>query len=257
VGRTDSSKRQLVFGKKDGAYYKDTRQQKGVNYGPRVNCPYTGVRLIAIYHEADKDYAAHLLGYFRNGDYGLDELKESQVPITEAERKRLGKYMGTNVDYADNSLHIPFKDKDNPIPKIATALKGDAYRQLDPKAKYIGIYVSPIHKYASSEEAKECYYMIKEMFLKLNIPTQVIDAEKMKTQQEKDKVSRYTNFIYTLQNMGVAICAKLGASLAARRSREERADYRHRGFPQRPPPIYRCHILIRQYRGIQRLHLFP
>jgi hypothetical protein len=131
VGRTDSSKRQLVFGKKDGIYYKDTRQQNGVDYGPRVNCPYTDVRLIAIYHEADKDYASHLLGYFRNGDYGLDELKESQVQITEAERKRLGKYMGTNVEYADISLHIPFKDKDNPIPEIATALKGDAYRQLD------------------------------------------------------------------------------------------------------------------------------
>ena len=212
VGQTDSSKRQLVFGKKDGAYYKDSRQQNGVNYGPHVNCPYTDVRLIAIYHEADKDYAAHLLGYFRNGDYGLGENKETNMQITEAERKRLGKYMGTNVDYAKKSLHIPFKDKDNPIPEIATALKGDAYRQLDPKAKYIGIYVSPIHKYASSEEAKECYYKIKEMFLKLNIPTQVIDAEKMKTQQRKDKVSRYNNFIYTLQNMGVAICAKLGGS---------------------------------------------
>ena len=54
--------------------------------------------------------------------------------------------------------------------------------------------------------------MIKEMFLKLNIPTQVIDAEKMKTQQRKVKVSGYKNFIYTLQNMGVAICAKLGGS---------------------------------------------
>ncbi len=76
------------------------------------------------------------------------------MQITEAERKRLGKYIGTQVSYPNPSLHIPFKDKDNPIREIAEALKGDAYRQLDPKAKYKGSMCRPYTIYArASEEA--------------------------------------------------------------------------------------------------------
>lgn len=204
VGQTDSSKRELVFGKKqDGEYYKDERQQNGVNFGPHIKCPYTDVRLIAIYHESDSEYASHLLGYFKNGNYRLS---------SETERKRLERYIGTNVNYANKALHIEFKNKRNPVKEIREALKGKAYRSLDTNVKYIGIYVSPIHKYASTKESKECYYKIKELFLKLKIPTQVIDADRMKVQQDRDQRNNRRDFIYTLQNMGVAMCAKLGGS---------------------------------------------
>lgn len=121
-------------------------------------------------------------------------------------------YIGTNVSYADKALHIEFKDMLNPTREIEKALYGKEYRNLNPKIKYVGIYVSPIHKYASSKESKECYYKIKEMFLKHNIPTQCIDSNRMRSQLERDAKKNRKDFIYTLQNMGVAICAKLGGS---------------------------------------------
>lgn len=162
--------------------------------------------MIAIYHESDREEASKLLGYFRNGNYEDKEIDESK-------RKRLSRYIGTNVAYAaDKRLHISFKNKENPVAEIREALNGEAYRKLNPKVKYVGIYVSPIHKYASKRDSKECYYKIKELFLKHGIPTQCIDSERMKSQLSKDNINKRKDFIYTLQNMGVAICAKLGGS---------------------------------------------
>ena len=48
--------------------------------------------------------------------------------------------------------------------------------------------------------------------MKHDIPTQCIDREKMNSMIEKDSRTNKANFSYTLQNMGVAICAKLGGS---------------------------------------------
>ena len=204
VGETSSSKRMLIFGKdSNGNDVRNVRQQYGVNSGPRIKCPYTDIQLIAIYHTSDKKYASHLLGYFRNGNY---------CSGNNDERKKLEMYIGTNVSYADKLLHIEFKDMLNPTREIEEALYGKEYRNLNPKIKYVGIYVSPIHKYASSKESKECYYKIKEMFLKHNIPTQCIDSNRMRGQLERDVKKNRKDFIYTLQNMGIAICAKLGGS---------------------------------------------
>lgn len=204
IGQTDSSKRKLVFGKtSENEYYKAERQQYGVNYGPRISCPYTDVRLIGIYHESEKERASRLLSYIKNGHY------QSEV---ESQRKRLSKYIGTTVSYADSALHIELHNKSNPVEEVNKALNSEAYRSLDPKVKYVGIYLSPIHKYGSDKTSKECYYKIKELFLKRGIVTQVIDDEKMNDQLTYDKSHNTKNFIYTLQNMGVAICAKLGGS---------------------------------------------
>lgn len=203
TGQASSSKRMLVFGKdENGQDYKNTRQQIGVNYGPRVRCPFTDIQLIAIYHESDKDYASKLLGYFKNGNYEGDNAEG---------RKRLSKYIGSTVSYAAG-MHIEFKDRENPVKEIEAALNGAAYINRNQKVKYVGIYVSPIHKYASAAASKECYYKIKELFLRYNIPTQCIDSDRMKGQIQKDNEKKRKDFIYTLQNMGVAICAKLGGA---------------------------------------------
>lgn len=204
VGQASSTKRMLVFGKDQFGYdVKNVRPQYGLNFGPHIRCQYTDIQLIAIYHESDKSYASQLLGYFKNGNYKIQN---------DEERKKLERYVGSNVSYADKALHIEFKNKDNPVKEIAEALNGEAYRNLNSKIKYVGIYVSPIHKYSSSKVAKECYYKIKELFLRYNIPTQCIDSDKMKGQLDRDDQKNRNDFIYTLQNMGVAICAKLGGS---------------------------------------------
>ena len=199
LGQVDSTKRMLRF----GGQFKSNRPQEGINAGPARNSPYVEVRLIAIYHEDDKDYASKLLGYFRNGNYQDQD---------EAKRKRLERYIGSSVGYAHQSLHICFKNSENPLSEIQNAIMQQAYNSLDNNIRYVGIYLSPIHKYASDRIANECYYKIKELFLKRGIMTQCIDARNMIAAINRDKENRYMNFIYTLQNMGVAICAKTGGS---------------------------------------------
>lgn len=199
VAKTGNNKRMLVFGHDHtGCHAKNVRQQKGVNFGPYKRCPYSDVQLIAIFPKEERDISATLINYFRKDQY-------------KGAGRLLSHYIGTDtVSVApDQRLHIKFTDTNNPVPEIITALQNDSYRRLDPKVKYVGIYISPIHKYASEASSKECYYKIKELFLKKGIITQCIDLDKMKRAISADDKSGKQNFVYTLQNMGVAICAKL------------------------------------------------
>ncbi len=200
VGQTISSKRMLIFGNdENGNDVKNVRQQYGVNFGPHIKCPHTDVQMIFIFPKSSILEARNLIQYMRVGGY-------------KGQSKPLSNYIGSNVAYADKAFHIQFEDEVNPVPEIERALQADCYRNRDNRIKYVGIYISPIHKYASAREEKECYYKIKELLLKYDIPTQCIDREKMNTMIDKDKRTQKANFAYTLQNMGVAICAKLGGS---------------------------------------------
>lgn len=199
IGQTDNAKRVLLFGHN----YKSYRPQDGINHGPAINSPHTDIQLIAIYHQDDKQYASNLLGYFRNGNYQNQEIDR---------RNPLSKYLGSTVNYAAQGLHIEFCDYNNPIPEISERLKKADYQNLNPKIEYVGIYVSPIYKYTNDKNAKECYYKIKELFLKHGIATQCVESEKMKSTIKRDNGKTYKNFTYTLQNMAVAICAKTGGS---------------------------------------------
>jgi len=196
IGIVDIAKRRLLFGNSQV----HTRQQVGVNYGPCIKCPYIDVQLIFIFPEQNKSVAQNLLRYMiRNREY-------------RNVSKSLSEYIGTPVNFAQRDFHVIFENETNPIPEIDEVLKRDCYRNKDPKVKYVGIYISPIHKYASAQTAKECYYKIKERFLRNGIPTQCIDRDKMLSLMASDEKSNKSNFTYTLQNMGVAICAKLGGS---------------------------------------------
>ena len=200
LGQISSTKRTLVFGKTpEGEVYKNARQQSGVNYGPHIKCPHTDVRLIFIFPSSSKSEARKLLQDMKNGGY-------------QNQSKKLSHYIGSPVSYAPKSFHIEFKDENNPVPEIEKALQQDCYRERDNRVKYMGIYISPIHKYASSRQTKECYYKVKELFLRYDIPTQCIDRDKMNMSIARDNQHHKANFVYTLQNMGVAICAKLGGS---------------------------------------------
>ena len=193
----DSSKRRLIF----GGGMKHERPQIGINYGPAVTCNYKVVELIAIFHEEDINEARNIFDYFKKGNYGQSKWS-----------KQLSQYIGSTVDYADPDFHIKFTDAHNPVPEVKKALQSDCYINRNMNVQYIGIYLSPIKKYSSDRESRECYYKVKECFLKLGIPTQCIDVVNMRKAIEKDKRSQYKNFVYTLQNMSVAICAKLGGA---------------------------------------------
>jgi hypothetical protein len=200
VGQTSSSKRMLIFGKdENGNDVRNVRQQYGVNYGPHIKCPHTDVQIIFIFPKSSIAEARDLIKYMCLGGY-------------KEQSKALSNYIGSNVAYADKSFHIQFENEANPVPEIDQALQAECYRNRDNRIKYVGIYISPIHKYASAHDSKECYYKIKELLLKYDIPTQCIDRDRMNDVINKDNRTNKNNFAYTLQNMGVAICAKLGGS---------------------------------------------
>lgn len=194
---TAASKKMLVFGRG----IKNVRPQIGINNGPAIICPYKEVKLIAIFHEEDRSEAENIFKYFKDGNYGQSKWS-----------KRLSEYVGTQVGFAYPDFHIIFKDSHNPVPEVKASLIKDCYINRDMDVKYIGIYMSPINKYSSDRESRECYYKVKECFLKLDIPTQCIDVVNMREAVDRDARNLYNNFVYTLQNMSVAICAKLGGA---------------------------------------------
>lgn len=195
IGQIGYEKRSLNFGNN----YHSNRQQEGINFGPCIKSPYIDVRLIFIYPKNNIADARNLIKYIKEGGY-------------KTASKSLSAYTGTNIGYAEKDFHIQFCNEENPIPEIEKALQRDCYKNLSNNIKYVGIYMSPIHKYASEQKAKACYYLVKENFLRLGIPTQCIERDKMLDLIKKDEINNKSNFSYTLQNMGVAICAKLGGS---------------------------------------------
>ena len=205
VGLVEESKRMLMF----GGNTKNPRQQMGINSGPAKISPHKVVRLIAIFPKSMHDETSRLLFDFRNGKYPEYIRQKSGKDVGSLVQKQLSHFLGTQVEYADKPLHIEFSDEGNPLPEITARLQDEHYRNLDHDVKYIGIYVTPIAKYASEKSQKMVYYKVKEAFLNLGIPTQCIEAKTMAMGIGNDIMKGRLNFIYTLQNMAVAMCAKL------------------------------------------------
>lgn len=192
IGKVDENKRKLAFGQ--GKI--DIRQQIGINYGPSRKVPYTNVQLIFIYHDDNVTTARGMLKAFM----AQNEFKDA---------KPMSHYTGNlEIKFAPKNLHIAFTNPNNPIPEITARLQDQHYRNLDSDIKYVGIYLSPISKYSSGESEKICYYKIKEAFLNIGIPTQCMEVNKIANIIKKGN----NGLVYALQNMNVAICAKLGGT---------------------------------------------
>lgn len=199
LGLSDSSKQMLRF--QNGET--NNRPAKGIEIGPAKSCPHKDVRIIGIFHTENRDLARNLLKWMKTGEYHTG---------CSDDNRSLGHYIGTHVSYA--KVFIEFKNKHNPVPEILAKLNEENFQKLSKEAKCVGIYISPIHKYNSSPAEKECYYKIKEAFLSYGIVTQCVELDKMNQTIASDNRpnTRFKNFTYTLQNMAVAICAKLGGS---------------------------------------------
>ena len=199
VGQTNNSKRKLRFGRG----VTNIKQRRGIESGPVKGCPVKDVRIFGVFHTEHKDMARNLLTWLKKGNYhtGSDDDKQT-----------LGHYIGTTVSFAP--VFVEFTDMHNPVPEIAAKLKEEQFVNLSRDAKYVGLYITPIHKYGSTPEEKICYYKIKELFLSRGIVTQCVEFDKMMKSVNKDNEpgTRFKNFTYTLQNMAVAICAKTGGS---------------------------------------------
>ena len=84
--------------------------------------------------------------------------------------------------------------------------------------KIIAIYLTPIGRHTSDKEERKIYYRVKERLLRYNIVSQCIETSKMLSMIEHDNTNTDSNgkplknFAYTLQNMSIAINAKLGGT---------------------------------------------
>jgi len=99
--------------------------------------------------------------------------------------------------YTEPGFSIAFHELDNPIPEIEEVIRN---RVFNSEVQYIAIYVSPYSKNGSTREHKSLYYKVKELLLKRNITSQAIEVQKIKD----DK-----NYAYCLNNISIAILAKL------------------------------------------------
>jgi len=199
IGKTATQSKQLVFGKVNGKNVVDVIPQRGVNSGPyskprRKN----NIQIFFIYPD---NYILHiknltdfLLKGYKNLFKGLEHY--TAVPITATLK----------------GLDIPFSDITNPLLEIEEALENNPWVQ---GVKYIAIYLTPIGKHAKDKEQGKIYYKVKEKLLNLDITSQCIETDKMLKVIEDDKLQDKfgrpkSNFAYTLQNMAIAINAKLG-----------------------------------------------
>ncbi|GHV66820.1 hypothetical protein FACS1894199_11030 [Bacteroidia bacterium] len=202
VRPTKSDSNVLIFG--GGAT--ERNPQNGVNNGPFTPAPSSNIQLICIFPQDDITPARQLLSFFRDG------YKNKYF-------SGLKKYTGKDFSFAPSDLHIQFVDKKNPIPEIENFLyNADQNQKINSEVSHLALYLTPISKYATSKEDRKIYYFIKELLLKYNIVSQCIETQKMlKVLHDDNTKTDYKgqplkNFAYTLQNMAIAINAKLGGT---------------------------------------------
>lgn len=99
--------------------------------------------------------------------------------------------------HAPKDFSIEFKDKDNPLPEIREQLSN---RSFLTDIHYIAIYISPYSRDKCSKSQKKIYFQVKELLLQKDITSQAIDA---------NKITNNSNYQYSLNNIAIAVLAKL------------------------------------------------
>jgi hypothetical protein len=198
IGKTSPHSKQLVFGKVNGKNVVDVIPQRGVNNGPFDHPHHNNIQMFFIVPDGHKlhtnDLSVHLLKGYKTLFKGL--MHYTDVPVTMAPKM----------------FNISFTNTTNPLPEIEEAIENKLWVH---GVKYLAIYLTPIGKHATDKEQRKIYYRVKEKLLNLDIRSQCIETDKMMKVLDEDKVqNKYgntkNNFAYTLQNMAIAINAKLG-----------------------------------------------
>lgn len=99
--------------------------------------------------------------------------------------------------FAPKDFSIIFKNKDNPLPEIRAQLSD---RRFLPDIDYIAIYISPFSRDKCTKAQKGIYFKVKEILLQRGITSQAIDA---------NKITNNPNYQYSLNNIAIAVLAKL------------------------------------------------
>lgn len=200
AGAISQSASDLLFGK---GHHNNTPRY-GLNNGTYQEPAANNVVLFYIYPENfDTKYVVGLHNCWQK-EYGIkDPLYRGLVQYlgVAAQGKK-----GFSITYNPNNPHA--------AQDIATQLDSQERIELlnDSNHTFLCIYLSPICKSSIDPEQHELYYQVKETLLRRNIASQCVDTNKLLEQWQTDQQRGADSFKYSLQNMSVAINAKLGGS---------------------------------------------
>tara|TARA_R100001198_G_scaffold76631_1_gene48527 strand:- start:429 stop:1655 length:1227 start_codon:yes stop_codon:yes gene_type:complete len=154
------------------------------------------IKFFFIYHTSHKEAIKSFYGNLKNG-----------VDVTDTKKKYFhGIESYVNIKVATSKEHfIEFTNENDPIPEIIEKLESLTFDHDN--IKYAAFYLSPFDKFTPDPDDREIYIRIKELFLNERIVTQVVDYEKMVV-----NIENQYNFQFSLQNMALAIHAKLGGA---------------------------------------------
>ncbi|TVZ51366.1 Piwi domain-containing protein [Dokdonia sp. Hel_I_53] len=178
TGRVKSNSNQLLFG--EGKT--DIVPMNGMkNHGPFDFSDTSKIHFFFIFHKDDVKVAMKMDRFFRGTERGFGGLS---------------KFIHTPY-HTEKGFSIMFEDRENPWSEIYTKV---TEKHFEPDIQYIAIYISPFSKNSPDKSRRKIYYKLKELLLKKGISSQVIDAEKVMT---NDK------YYFSLPNIAIAILAKL------------------------------------------------
>ncbi|WP_439474472.1 Piwi domain-containing protein [Algoriphagus formosus] len=178
IGSVEKASNKLIFGEQNLHVVPFSGISK---HGPFALSPTVKIHFFFILHEDDKEVAATIHRYL-NGDFSTF--------------KGLTKFISIPY-HPDKSLAIYFNDRENPWPELYDQIND---KDFDPDVQHLAIYISPISKNVPVKSQRLVYYKLKELLLKKGVSSQVIDPEKVIT---NDK------YHYSLPNIAIAILAKL------------------------------------------------
>lgn len=151
------------------------------------------IKIFFICHTSHKD---SVLAFYQNLKEGVNTEKNYY--------KGLEAYVNIKAT-ASKEHFIEFTNENDPIPEIVEQLETLTFDHDN--IKYAAFYISPFDKFTPHPDDREIYIRIKELFLNEGIVTQVVDYEKMIV-----NIQDQYNFQFSLQNMALAIHAKLGGA---------------------------------------------
>lgn len=199
IGKTEYNSKTLLFANNTS----EQNPSKGLNAGPYQPVKAPKVNIFCIFHKDQKDQARVLLKSLRDGHKAYKLYETTDTSNKPDVLKRF-----TGKDTAFVNAYIEFENMTNPAPEVEQQLNqlfSNGKFRLD--ETYIALYVSPIDKHTHNATARYAYYKIKEKLLARDIALQVVNADNITF---PGTTTIKTGFEYTLQNIALAICAKLG-----------------------------------------------
>ena len=200
AGCIPQSASDLLFGK---GHHNNT-PRSGLNNGTYQEPAANNIVLFYIYPE----------NFPKEHVFKLHNCWLKEYGVKDPKYRGLVQYLGVSAQGIPN-FSIQYNPNDpHAAQEIAKQLDSSVRMEYlnNSNATFLCIYLSPISKSDVDPEQHELYYQVKETLLRRNIASQCVDTNKLLEQWHTDAQREGDGFKYSLQNMSVAINAKLGGS---------------------------------------------